>query len=70
MMIMLVVSTCTVKYGYILGTQAHFRYFRYIFGTVGILRVHQVHFRYCRYIQGTPGTFWRPRHILGISGIF
>ena len=55
MMITFVVST--VKYGYILGTQAHFRYFRYIFGKVGIFRVHQVHVRYCRYIQGTPGTF-------------
>ena len=43
MMIMFVVSTCTVKYGY-------------IFGTVGIFRVHQVHFRYCRYIKGIPGT--------------
>ena len=56
MMIMFVVSTCTMKYGYILGIQAHFRYFRYIFGTVGIFRVHQVHFRYYRYIKDTPGT--------------
>ena len=50
MMIMFVVSTCTVKYGYILDTQAHFIYFRYMFGTVGIFRVPQVDFRYCRYI--------------------
>ena len=50
MMIMFVVSTCTVKYGYILGTQAHFRYFRDIFGTV-------VYLGYTRYILGTVGTY-------------
>ena len=46
-----------IYHWYILGTQAHYNYFRYTFGTVGLLRVHPVHLRYCGYIQGTPGTF-------------
>ena len=40
--------------------------FQVLLGIVCILSVHHVQFRYCRYIQGTLGTFWVPKHILGI----